>query len=167
MKNLTHELNGILSEELGLYVGLLEYGKRKKAALIGNDVDEISRLTRLESESLDRLKCAVAHRETLFAAIAKEDGYRGKVDVAYLAKLLPESDRGALEALRDKYKVVVRELSALNKLNQNLLRTQLQYTSFCIDAIMQQSEPVTGTYASSGQMSMGGGVPRRLIEREA
>ena len=61
----------------------------------------------------------------------------------------------------------MRELSALNKLNQNLLRTQLQYTSFCIDAIMQQSEPVTGTYASSGQMSMGGGAPRRLIEREA
>ncbi len=55
MQNLTHELNGILSEELGLYVGLLEYGKRKKAALIGNDVDEIGRLTRLESESLDRL----------------------------------------------------------------------------------------------------------------
>lgn len=167
MKNLTLELNSILSEELGLYVGLLEYGKRKKAALIGNDVDEISRLTRLESESLDRLKCAVTHRETLFAAIAKDDGYRGKVDIAYLAKKLPENDRGALEALRDKYKEVVRELSALNKLNQNLLRTQLQYTSFCIDAIMQQTEPITGTYASSGQMSMGGGAPRRLIEREA
>lgn len=167
MQNLTHELNGILSEELGLYVGLLEYGKRKKAALIGNDVDEIGRLTRLESESLDRLKCAVVHREALFTALANEDGYRGKVDIDYLAKKLPENDRGALEALRDKYKEVVRELSALNKLNQNLLRTQLQYTSFCIDAIMQQSEPVTGTYASSGQISTGGGTPRRLIEREA
>jgi flagellar biosynthesis/type III secretory pathway chaperone len=107
------------------------------------------------------------HREALFTALANEDGYRGKVDIDYLAKKLPENDRGALEALRDKYKEVVRELSALNKLNQNLLRTQLQYTSFCIDAIMQQSEPVTGTYASSGQISTGGGTPRRLIEREA
>lgn len=167
MQNLTHELNSVLSEELGLYVGLLEYGKRKKAALIGNDVDEIGRLTRLESESLDRLKSAVGHRETLFAVLAKEDGYSGNVDIAYLMKMLPENDRGALEALRDKYKEVVRELSSLNKLNQNLLHTQLQYTSFCIDTIMQQSEPITGTYASSGQISTGGGALRRLIEREA
>ena len=104
MKNLTQELNNILSDELGLYVGLLEYGKRKKAALIVNDVDEISRLTRLESESLDRMKCAVAHREALFSAIAKEDCYCGKVDIAYLAKKMPENDHDVLMVLRDKYR---------------------------------------------------------------
>ncbi len=167
MQNLTQELNGILSEELGLYVGLLEYGKQKKTALISNDVDEIGRLTKLESESLDRLKYAVERREAFFAAIAKADGYSGKVDFNYLAKKLPDTECDALQTLRDKYRSVVGELNGLNKLNQSLLRTQLQYTSFCIDAIMQQSEPITGTYASSGQISMGGGAPRRLIEREA
>ena len=70
MQNLMRELEGVMSEELGLYVGLLQYAKGKKEALINNDVDEISRLAKLESESLERIKCTAIERERVFSTIA-------------------------------------------------------------------------------------------------
>ena len=166
MQKLMRELEGVMSEELGLYVGLLQYAKCKKEALINNDVDEISRLSKLESESLERIKCAVNVREKVLSSIAREYDCSGPVDFNFLSSKLPVSERGEFETLRAQYKQVVEELRALNNLNQNLLRMQLQYTSFCIDSILQL-EPMSGTYASSGQIREGGTAARRFIDREA
>ncbi len=166
MQNLMRELEGVMSEELGLYVGLLQYAKCKKEALINNDVDEISRLSKLESESLERIKYTAIGREKVLTSIAREYDYSGPVDFNFLSSKLPLSERGEFETLRAQYKQVVEELRALNALNQNLLRMQLQYTSFCIDSILQM-EPMSGTYASSGQIHEGSTAARRFIDREA
>ncbi|HWR22914.1 MAG TPA: flagellar export chaperone FlgN, partial [Feifaniaceae bacterium] len=84
----------------------------------------------------------------------------------YIIKNVPDEERRELDRLRGRYQEVVRELSALNELNQGLLQTQLQYTSFCMDMLMQ-AKPVGGTYGSTGQANAEYQQGRRLIDQEA
>lgn len=167
MQNLMHELEYAMAGELENYVGLLQYAKEKKAALINNDVDELSMLVKLEDEILTRLKTAVANREGLFEAIAIEDGFVDKVDLEYVMQKLSATERGRIEQLRERYKDIIRELTALNSLNQNLLQTQLQYTEFCIDIITKSSSVSNNMYGSTGFVNTENVAIRRLIDQEA
>ncbi len=166
MRDLIHELEYYMAGELEIYVGLLQYAKNKKIALIENDLDELSMLVKLEDEALSRLHDASARRENLFDRAAQATGYDGKITFDYIVRDIPTEERGELDRLRGRYQEVIRELSALNDLNQNLLQMQLQYTSFCMDILMQ-SKPVGGTYASSGYANPEFDSGRRFIDQEA
>ncbi|HWR21878.1 MAG TPA: flagellar export chaperone FlgN, partial [Feifaniaceae bacterium] len=83
MRDLIKELEYYMAGELEIYVGLLQYAKSKKTALIKNDLDGIEMLVKLEDEAINRLHTASAQREDLFDRIAKEDGYEGKITYEY------------------------------------------------------------------------------------
>ncbi len=166
MQELIHELEYLMACELEIYVGLLQYAKQKKTALIGNDLDELSMLVKLEDEELCRLGDISGRRESLFDRIAQENAYAGKVTFDYIVKDLSIEERGELDHIRERYQEVIRELSELNDLNQNLLQMQLQYTSFQMDILMQ-AKPVGGTYASTGHINTEVHSGRRFIDQEA
>ncbi len=166
MRDLLKELEYCMAGEMEIYVSLLQYAKNKKAALIKNDLDGLNMLIKLEDEAVNSLHAASARRESLFDRVAKETGYEGKITFDYIVKDLSAQERGELDHLRSRYQEVVRELSALNELNQSLLQMQLQYTSFCMDILMQE-KPVGGTYGSSGQVNPEFQQGRRLIDQEA
>lgn len=166
MRDLIQELEYCMAGELEIYVGLLQYAKNKKAALIKNDLDELNMLVKLEDEAITRLHATSARRESLFDRIAGETGCETKITFEYIVKDLSKEERRELDRLRDRYQEVVRELSALNELNQSLLQMQLQYTSFCMDILMQ-AKPVGGTYGSSGHANPEFQPGRRFIDQEA
>lgn len=167
MRDLMHELEYAMAGELENYVGLLQYAKEKKAALINNDLDELDVLVKLENEIVNRLKTVAVQRESLFEAIANEDGFAGIVDLEYVLQKLPAAERTTIEQLRDRYKSIIRDLSALNSLNQNLLQTQLQYTEFCIDILTKSSFSSNNMYGSTGFVNTENVAIRRLIDQEA
>ncbi len=166
MRDLIKELEYYMAGELEIYVGLLQYAKNKKAALIKNDLDGLNMLVKLEDEAVNRLHVASAQREALFERVKQETGYEGKVTFEYIVKDCSPEERRELDHLRGRYQEVVRELSALNELNQSLLQMQLQYTSFCMDTLMQ-AKPVGGTYGSSGHANVEFQQGRRFIDQEA
>jgi len=165
-EQLLSELEYVMAGELELYVSLLEYAKRKKQALINNDVDELGILVKLEDEQLKKLNAFARKREGILGEIAAEDGFSGDVTIAYLEKKVPPAEFCGLERLSARYRDVIRELSALNAINQSLLQTQLQYTAFCMEAIMQVN-PVGPMYASTGEVSHESVAGRRFIDQEA
>lgn len=166
MLDLLSELTYAMAGELELYMSLLQYARQKKRVLIDNDVDQLTILVKLEEEQLAKLGPFTEMREKLFTRIAAEDGYDGKITLGYIQKRFPPAQRRELDRLSVRYQQVIRELSALNRLNQSLLQTQLQYTAFCMEAITQ-AHPVGSIYGSTGYANSGFAPARRLIDREA
>lgn len=162
--NCAGELVCAVKGEMEIYISLLQYAIQKKEALVNNDLDELNILVKHESKSLVRLKSAALNREALFAKQAEEGCTR--VDFDYITKTLPQNEREQMEALGARYRELVQELSLVNALNQKLLQTQLQYTTFCLD-LLTETSPIGGTYCSTGQLKLHKGEKRTLIDKEA
>jgi len=164
LDNHAAELVLAVKGEMEIYIGLLQYAKQKKEALVNNDLDGLNIIVKHESESLLRLKGAAAARETLFKKQAEEGSARADFD--YIKEMLPQRERSQMEELGERYREIVQELSLVNALNQKLLQTQLQYTTFCLD-LLTETSPIGGTYCSTGQLRLNKSDKRTLIDKEA
>ncbi|MEL7608383.1 MAG: flagellar protein FlgN [Bacillota bacterium] len=137
------ELIAVMAQETELYEDLLELAGRKKDVLIEHRIEELKQIVHRESEILKRLGKMELRRAPLLAALAPSEGDIGSPELSAILPTLDSPEREELNRIKERLQRTVGEISARNAVNQKLIETQLQYTSFCI-------ELMTGNHESEG-----------------
>jgi len=127
-----------LNDLIGLHERLLELSREKRSVLVGNAVDELTRLTNAERRLIGQIE--ESERELFAAARAflQDKGVRPTARPAMTELIrytFHAGERAELIAARAKLNELINRLKEANELNQQLIRQSLDFIRFSIDLL--------------------------------
>jgi len=158
-------LKDALTEEKEMYKDLLSLSMQKKDILIKNDVAGLNTIVRRETEILRKIKTQAKYRTTMLEGFAKEAGLKERISFDTVIRELKGAERREMEALKEEFEGIVRDLKKRNELNNRLIETHLEYNAFCI-GILTQGAPTGDTYGSTGRIQEEIKPRRGLIDQK-
>ncbi|MCL1917099.1 MAG: flagellar protein FlgN [Peptococcaceae bacterium] len=158
MRDMTFLFNNLqYQSELHQHLILLE--KDKQAALISHDNVSLDRIVGEEEQIIQNLHQLEADRAEGTASFTLDQGFNFSV----LAKDYPEFTRLGVR-LREE----MTELQDINRINTQLIDSQLAYVNFSLQSIIGDTKPM---YGSPGTLvskpSPGSGISRGVIDHDA
>jgi flagellar biosynthesis/type III secretory pathway chaperone len=131
------ELTEVLSEETAVYDELIRAARRKRDAVIRNELSGLSAAAEDEDAAARRLNRLDRRRTSAAAAMADTLGLGGgDVTLAGISAAIPdEGARGGLNALAEGLRGRVIELRRLNADNRALIENALAYIEFSINVM--------------------------------
>ncbi|MCK5129297.1 MAG: flagellar protein FlgN [Clostridiales bacterium] len=167
MDILYNEFLDILNAEKAVHEELLSLSIQKKEVLIKNDIKVLDDIVSQEKALYEKVKSFEANRESIVAKIAIKLNVAN--DEVTLDKII-ENTTGTIKkqmlSIKKEINTVIGELSQLNDINKDLLKTHINYTIFSLD-IMTQSGVAGETYDNSGYMKEDKKTRIGLIDQEA
>lgn len=138
----TAALLGILESEKESYRSLLELSKRKQDLIINGDIEGLSDVVR-QTERIMLNVCDL--EEKRLALIGASTGNDSSHVPPELSTMLGGLDKQTIDKalrLKDEILSIIGELAEVNKTNAELLKRNLNYTSFMLSAIMPDENPM-------------------------
>lgn len=167
LTRLVDALKTVMASERAVYAGLAELADQKKGYIIQNDLANIKACMRLEENALRELKELDQEKAGVLREIQQEGGLAAMPDLTAIIGLLErEAKKEELRALQRDFQNLIEDLKGKNNLNQTLLKTQLQYTSFCLE-LMTQGGNVGDLYGNTGRVQEDTTARMGLLDREA
>ncbi|NLM53698.1 MAG: flagellar protein FlgN [Firmicutes bacterium] len=136
-------LRQTLTAENEIIIRLIELGEAKRAVL--NNAEQVAGIAREEEQCLLKLDALERARLTLMQQLGGDQTGAGFVE-----QLEPEG--GGLPELLETLAANLRQLQAVNELNQQLLRESLQFVQFSLNVL---SGDVAVTYDRTGSSPSG------------
>ncbi len=159
-------MTGVLSLMTAVHKELLKLSEKKKEVLIKNDRNTLEEIIASEDKILSKVYKLEQQRESIAVKIANELDI--SPEEAKIEKII-ESSQGATKHKLIEAKMnlvdVIGKLTRLNDINQDLIKTHLEYTYFSLDVIMRGGD-VPETYNSNGYMDDGETLSVGLIDQK-
>ncbi len=145
MAAMTSELITVLNDEMKIYDELIIYAQNKKAELIRDDIEEISKITNAEQRIITTLKKLEVRREEITRNLKTVlNDYR--LTITTLIDKLSGEDKEALIHLKDGMMEKVGKLKEINEQNSVLITEGLTITEFSLN--MLQGPVSENSYAN-------------------
>ncbi len=150
MAGLMDNLITLLEEECKAYEDLVKVSSQKTQTIIDGDIDKMQQITVKEQELTDFLQSMENKRletvKDIAIVINKEDE---DLTISRLAELMdgqPEVAKTLIK-LRDRLKVVLNEMKAVNEKNEILLKQAIEMVEFDLGLIKSMRQaPETANY---------------------
>ena len=152
MEQLISSLKEVMKAEKDAYIGLLRLSEKKKDVLVKNEVLVLNQIVQEEMAYLKAIKPLSAERESILKQITQTKGIEGSLSMDTVISFANGRIKHELEYLKQDFNEVVSKLSQYNELNNKLIDTQIQYTSFCIEMLTQNSASAD-TYNNAGTVA--------------
>lgn len=153
MIRVLNALKAVLSLETVEYKQMLALAAEKKEAVLKNDVQQLEVVVARETTVFNRIKQLETEREALIEKAAVLSHVpKGTMKLTDIIELVNGDLREDFIKIRDELSDVVTKLKLSNKVNKDLVKTQLQYTSFCVNLLTGSSGPLS-TYSNDGEMN--------------
>ncbi len=166
MQLLVRALKNGMSKEKEIYSNLLALATEKKEVLIKNDMARLDEIQQMEGEALEALQSLNTMQNVTLEKIAQKKHLSESPDLTGIIELLQdEREKDELRVFQQDFQALIIELQEKNELNQRLLETHLQYTSFCIE-MMTQGDAVGDLYGNTGHVADEPAQRRGFINRE-
>lgn len=120
-----NELIGILKKELDVIVELKELALEKTDMIINNKIQDLDKTTREEEKLVNSIGLLEKEREDLLNTW----GVATDTPISIIIEKIPE-DNSELINLKDRLTKEMEELTLRNKLNQDLIRENLDWIDF-------------------------------------
>lgn len=145
-------LISLLEIQLAQYAKVLELGRRKQGYIVAGQIDELEQAVRAETSEL--LKAGGTEKKRLAATelLAQELGLKPDISLTEIIAAAPAAAQERLLYLQGKFATLVKELTALNKLNHELLETNIAYTDMMLGVILGTEDPLNNFYSDDGSM---------------
>lgn len=168
MASLIESLIDNLTEQCQTYDEVLKLQQPKMDAIVGNQLDEVQRVTKREHEYAGQLARLERERGTIIEDIALVLNKEPKdLTIAHLNELLQEGteEHKRLASLRETLITTMRELKEINQQNEKLIHHALDYIDFTVNALhTSRSMPEGHGYAAGGQAYDSSGVMRNYFD---
>lgn len=143
----------VLEQQADIYNLLLVKSKEKTDVIVNGKVDELDKITKLESSLVTDIAKLEREREALVNKIAEEMNVPSEqLTMSELIKRLDKSDAEKLEKLRDRISGILNELKHANELNSRLIKNSLEYVEFSLN-ILSAAHVTDNNYGNSGKVS--------------
>ena len=153
MAGLMDNLITLLDQECESYESLVKVSSQKTQTIIDGDIDKLQKITVEEQKLTDKLQNMENKRletvKDIAIVINKEDEVLTITRLAELMDGQPEVQKELLN-LRDRLKVVLGEMKAVNDKNEMLLKQAIEMVEFDISLIKSLKQaPETANYNKS------------------
>ena len=138
MASIIEELVVALEGELVLYEKLIPLAEKKTVAIIENDLERLSEVTKGEQQILDDLTLLEAKREKSVTNICDVLNYRESgIDLDRIIGILDKQpkEQGKLRSLHTELKIVTNRLKEINLNNKSLIEESLDMIEFSMNLI--------------------------------
>jgi flagellar biosynthesis/type III secretory pathway chaperone len=127
----------------GIHRSLLELAEQKKQVLIGNEVDELSKIVNRESRLIKQV--GDCEKEWLQAMVhfLEHKGFRPSpsITVSEVSRLVFNADdKQALLEAQERLMDTIGQLQAMNALNQQLIEQSLAFIDYSLDLMAGSPE---------------------------
>lgn len=132
------ELTDSLETLLRQHEQMIEYGQKKKEALIVNDIDSLNETVNKEARLLKLIVEADGRRMKAANELLRERGFAPtpSLKVAQLVRMVTNpADKLALSDLADRLSATVEKLRVLNDLNMNLAKHSIEFNDYSLSLL--------------------------------
>ena len=150
MAGLMDNLTALLTSECEAYEKLVKVSSQKTQTIIDGDIEKLQKITMQEQELTDMLQGMENKRletvKDIAIVINKEDEVLTITRLAELMDGQPEVAKTLVE-LRDRLKVVLGEMKAVNDKNEILLKQAIEMVEFDLSLVKSMRQaPETANY---------------------
>ncbi len=143
------QLIDILGREAALFESFLQLLECQQQALVGNDAQELERLTVLQRDKLTESNSLHNQREKIIEAIKENNAIEGDLTVTRLLDMVDESQAEVLTRLRDAILTVNERILKTRNQNAMLLNKSREYISRMMKMLSRVGDP-TPVYSAGG-----------------
>jgi flagellar biosynthesis/type III secretory pathway chaperone len=133
----------VLEQLAEVHEQLIECAETKKAAIIANDIDALSRVTASESRLIARIAELDRQRHERSVQVFSDHGFNTSEGVTlnrlYGVVFNPDQ-RARLQQAEARLRERLERLRQLNDLNQQLLKMSIDYVNFSIEVLSPQRD---------------------------
>ena len=136
------DLINILKEQTKRFEELKGLALEKKDIIIKNDIDELQKITNLESIVVTQTNRLEKKRMAITSDIAMVLGKQGEeLDLKTLEELLPDQpEKAELAEVGRQLRSVIQELKEANELNNSLIQNALEFVEYSLNVIRSTAE---------------------------
>lgn len=157
---------GIFSIEKAAYKELLILAEEKKDIVIKNDIDSLNTIVLRETNVIKKIKALEIKRANAVENIINDKGLDKKyIELDEIIDYAIDIQKAQLIKLKNEFADVVNKLKDINSINKNLMETQLRYTSFCLDVILQNGNTAVN-YDNSGSVKQINEEKSSIVDRQ-
>lgn len=156
MMTFREELELILNKLLEIAIELKELSLEKTDYIVNNNITELDKLTQKEEESINKMGIIEDARMKLLDTW----GVGEDTPISNLIKRLPEDNRKLIK-IRDEMTRVFEELTERNKLNNDLIKENLDWIDFNMNLIT--NVPGDQTYGNQKGQAKGNSIFDRKV----
>ena len=168
MQNALDNMITLLSEQKKIQKELLSLSYEKRRAVLNNQTDLINGIVQKESMFLTATQALEKKREQVLSVLSKHFGMpENEITVTVIIKKTSGELQREFIAAQKELSAVLKTQTELNHLNQDLLKTQLDYTNMMLNLLVGPEDPLNNLYDDNGKMSEQ--TPRKkagLIDRQ-
>lgn len=135
MSEFVDKLVMALEKEKDIYDDILELSKKKKRAIIDNEIETLEELVKEEKAlamslvKLDNIRIKIVNE------ILKENDIQSVENITELSKFLDEKSKREILTIKDSLSKVVKKVSDQNTQNKELVEQSLEYINFNMDLL--------------------------------
>lgn len=124
---------------------MLELGKRKKKAIIVNNIDELTAIMCRENRFVEVIKEFEVKREQVIREFLFEKGIKSdlKLSITELTRLVfNPNDKVRLQESQKKLANTLIELKRVNQLNQDLIKQAISFVEYSMNLMLPDEQDV-------------------------
>ena len=143
MAGMLSDLIGILKEQTQRLEELKGLALEKRDIIVKNDIEELQKITNLESIVITQSNRLEKKRISITNDIALVLGKQGEeLDLKTLEELLPDQpEKIELAEVGRRIRTVALELQEINELNNSLVQNALEFIEYSLNIIRSTAEP--------------------------
>ena len=143
MAGMLSDLINILKEQTKRFEELKGLALEKKEIIVKNEIEELQKITNLESIIVTQTNRLEKKRIAITNDIAMVLGKQGEeLDLKTLEELLPnQPEKSELAKVGKKLRKVIQELKEVNELNNSLIQNALEFIEYSLNVIRSTAEP--------------------------
>ena len=157
-----------LNKQKEIYQDLLDLSYEKQKVIIGNDTQRLNEIVQEEIKFLSFINKAEGNRLESVAACAADYGLESKeMTLSHLIELAENAQKEELRRLKQELGSLFTRQGELNKVNQKLLETHLEYTETMINVLLSSEDPLNNFYSEDGSAEKGKKQKSGLFDQQA
>ena len=152
MRKVLHELCDLLNEQKIVLEELLRLSAQERQIIISGEADRLEDIVKQEFRQLSKLGTIEKKRMVLHKTISSELKLPEKdLNVTAIAEHASPDEREAVKKLQTELMDLIKQHTALNKENRELINAHLEYSDMMINLMVGSEDPLNNFYDGDGK----------------
>ena len=142
----------LLVQQKDIQEELLNLSYEKRQVIVRGDTDRLNEIVQIELKSLSKMNILEKKRDAELTALENVLGVpKQEISISFLIEKANVEEKNRLITLQRELAGILSAHTQLNKINQDLLNTQLDYTDVMLTEIVGVEDPLNNFYGDDGK----------------
>ena len=152
MRQVLNDLCDLLNEQKVVLESMLKLSQEERRVIVGGEAELLEDIVRSEFKELSKLNAIEKKRVKLHELISAELGLPAKgLNVSSIVERADPDERGVIVNLQTELTALLKQHTALNMENRELIKAHLEYSDAVLDLMVDSEDPLNNFYSNDGK----------------